>query len=74
MDPDRPRRRPLVATAADRDLASFPQRVNEAREAGLEDKKRGAEALYISRGHGNALDNSAAGIILPQHIDNFYHK
>jgi len=34
----------------------------------------GAGALYISRGHSGALDNRATGIILPQHIDNFYRK
>lgn len=100
---------PQLLRAAD--LASFLERVKEAREEGREDKKRDAEdnidllklpgdreqlaelnwratlleaqqmlessgagALYISRGHAGALDNNAAGIILPQHIDNFYRK
>ncbi|WP_231902437.1 chloride channel protein [Microbulbifer thermotolerans] len=34
----------------------------------------GIDALYVSRGSGGALDKNAAGIILPQHIDNFYRK
>ncbi|SEA40455.1 chloride channel protein [Microbulbifer marinus] len=34
----------------------------------------GAGALIISRGHGGALDNRITGIILPQHIDNYYRK
>ncbi|WP_346838761.1 chloride channel protein [Microbulbifer sp. SAOS-129_SWC] len=37
-------------------------------------EKTGADALYINRGYGGALDNNAAGIILPQDIDNFYRK
>lgn len=100
---------PQLLRAAD--LASFLERVREARAEGREDKKRaaednidllklpgerlqlaalnwratlleaqqkldssGADALYIDRGHGGALDNNAAGIILPAHIDNFYRK
>lgn len=100
---------PQLLRAAD--LASFLERVREAREEGREDKKRDAEdnvdllnlpgerfqlaalswratmleaqqklessgagALYIDRGYSGALDNRAAGIILPQDIDNFYRK
>ena len=100
---------PQLLRAAD--LASFLERVKEAREKGVEDKKRDAEdnvdllklpgervqlaalgwratllealqklessgagALYIDRGYSGALDNNAAGIILPQDIDNFYRK
>lgn len=105
--PDEPA--PQLLRAAD--LASFLERVREAREEGREDKKRdaednidlvklpgerlqlasltwratlleaqqkldssGADALYIDRGHGGTLDKSAAGIILPAHIDNYYRK
>ncbi|MFC6634469.1 chloride channel protein [Microbulbifer taiwanensis] len=43
-------------------------------EAQQQLESSGAGALYISRGHGGALDNRVSGIILPQHIDNFYRK
>ena len=105
--PDEPA--PQLLRAAD--LASFLERLKEAREESREDKDGGAEelidllklpgerqqlaslnwratlleaqqklettgagALLIDRGYSGALDNKAAGIILPQQIDNFYRK
>ncbi|MGL6160521.1 chloride channel protein [Microbulbifer sp.] len=93
------------------DLASFMQRLAEAREQGREQKtagekppvdllklpgerlqlaplnwratlleaqqhleSSGADALYVDRGRGGTLDRNVAGIILAQHIDNFYRK
>ncbi|WP_319024756.1 chloride channel protein [Microbulbifer hainanensis] len=43
-------------------------------EAQQQLESSGADALYIIRSQSGALDNNAAGIILPQDIDNFYRK
>ncbi|GAA5525811.1 H(+)/Cl(-) exchange transporter ClcA [Microbulbifer aestuariivivens] len=100
---------PQLLRAAD--LASFLQRLQEARRQEREDKDEGAEklidllklpgerlqlaplnwratlleaqvmleksgagGLYVHRGPTVALDNNVAGIILPEHINNFYRQ